>query len=340
MNIGIIYFFLLQRGCNKLKFSNVYNGTPKQKSMTTKSKAYIGHLMILATTIIYSFNTNFMKVVTPEWIHPNGLVLLRCAASVLGFWLISLLMPSSRRSAKPTRKDIGMMLLGGLLGLGGNLLLYINGLSLTGPIDAFVIRTTQPIIVIALGVIFLHAAFTKYKTFGILLGLAGALYASITPHAGVVKDSFGGDILVFSSSISYAFFLILIKPYTAKFDSVTVMKWMSLSSLVLTFPFGIYQVVHAPLFTGDAPLHIWLELVYTLVFATLIGYFLSVYALHYITPFVESAYRYLLPITGAAVSILLGLQKFSWHDPIALALIVFGFILINKKKKAKTSETR
>lgn len=47
-----------------------------------------------------------------------------------------------------------MMILGGILGLGGNLLFYINGLSLTGPIDAFVIRTTQPIIVIALAVIF------------------------------------------------------------------------------------------------------------------------------------------------------------------------------------------
>ena len=33
-----------------------------------KSKAYIGHLMILATTFIYSFNTNFMKVIIPEWI--------------------------------------------------------------------------------------------------------------------------------------------------------------------------------------------------------------------------------------------------------------------------------
>ena len=61
------------------------------------------------------------------------------------------------------------------------------------------------------------------------------------------------------------------------------------------------------------------------------GYFLSGYALNYITPFVESAYKYVLPVTGAAVSILMGLQKFSWHDPIALALIVTGFILINKK---------
>ena len=162
-----------------------------------KSQAYIGHLMILATTFIYSFNTNFMKVIIPEWIGPNGLVLLRCSASTLVFWLIGLYFPTSSDHPHPPKKEIGMMILGGILGLGGNLLFYINGLSLTGPIDAFVIRTTQPIIVIALAVIFLHTVFTKYKAFGILLGIAGALYASIMPHTGsLVKDSFGGDVLV------------------------------------------------------------------------------------------------------------------------------------------------
>lgn len=296
-----------------------------------KNKAYIGHLMIIATTFIYSFNTNFMKVVMPEWIRPDGLVLLRCAASVVGFWLISLFFRPAATAPKPGRKDILMMLLGGVLGLGGNLLLYINGLSLTGPIDAFVIRTTQPIIVIALSVIFLHAVFTKYKAIGIILGLAGALYASFMPHEGTIKDSFGGDVLVFLSSVSYSFFLIVIKPFTVKFDSVTVMKWMSLSAFIIALPFGFHQLILAPIFTGNAPLHIWLEVGYTLIIATMLGYFLSVNALNYITPFVESAYKYLLPITGAAVSILMGLQKFSWHDPIALALIVVGFILINRK---------
>lgn len=307
--------------------------------MMAKSRAYIGHLMILATTIIYSFNTNFMKVVMPEWIRPDGLVLLRCATSALCFWLIGLFMRSPRTTAKPQRKDVLMMMLGGILGLGGNLLLYINGLSLTGPIDAFVIQTTQPIMVIALGVIFLHAVFNKYKAFGILLGLGGALYASLTPHAGIVTDSFGGDVLVFCSSVSYSFFLVLIKPYTQKFDSVTVMKWMSLGAFILTLPFGIRQLTEAPVFSSHAPLHVWLELLYTLVFATLVGYFLSVYALRYISPFIESIYKYVLPITGAAVSILMGLQKFSWHDPIALGLIVVGFMLINKKNNKEKKRT-
>ena len=237
---------------------------------TQKPREIIGHLMVLSTIIIYSFNTNFMKILMPEWIGPHGLVLLRCTVMAAGFWLISLFIPTTAQ-AKPTKKDILMMMLGGVLGIGGNLLLYINGLNMTGPVDAFVIRTTQPIIVIGLAVLLLHASFNRYKAIGILLGLAGTVYVSITPHAGAVKDSLTGDILIFVSSVFNALYLILIKPYTRKFNSIIVMRWMSLAALIITFPFGIYQAIHAPLFSTAAPTHIWLELGFVLVFATMIA---------------------------------------------------------------------
>lgn len=60
---------------------------------------------------------------------------------------------------------------------------------------------------------------------------------------------------------------------------------MSLAAMLLALPFGMKQLIHAPLFYGHPPYPVWLELGYILVFATLIGYFLSVYALNYITPF-------------------------------------------------------
>lgn len=297
-----------------------------------KFGALTGHFMAFTVIIIYSFNTNFMKVLIPEWIGPEGLVLLRCTASLLCFGLLDLFV-SNGTSPRPEKKDILMMMLGGVLGMGGNLLLYLRGLSMTGPVDAFVIRTVQPIIVILFAVIFLHAVFTKYKAFGIFLGLAGTVYISIAPHFGSVHDSFRGDMIIFLSSVSYALFLILIKPYTYKFNAILVMKWMSLGAILLALPFGFRQLIEAPLFKGEAGIHIWLELGYTLLIATFIAYFLNLKALNYISPFIESVYIYLLPITGAAVSIAMGLQKFSWHDPIAFVLIVGGFIFINMKTK-------
>ena len=68
-----------------------------------KSQAYIGHLMILSTTFIYSFNTNFMKVIIPEWIGPNGLVTpLLCQHP--GFLANRPLFPDFFRSSAPPKK--------------------------------------------------------------------------------------------------------------------------------------------------------------------------------------------------------------------------------------------
>ena len=73
--------------------------------------------MVLSTIVIYSFNTNFMKILMPEWIGPHGLVLIRCTVMAFGFWIISLFIPANKQQAKPKRKDILMMMLGGLLGI-------------------------------------------------------------------------------------------------------------------------------------------------------------------------------------------------------------------------------
>ena len=63
-----------------------------------KSKAYIGHLMILATTFIYSFNTNFMKVI----IQRVGVTPLLCQHP--GFLANRPLFPDFFRSSAPPKK--------------------------------------------------------------------------------------------------------------------------------------------------------------------------------------------------------------------------------------------
>ena len=307
--------------------------------MKLSDKSLMGHLFAFSTILIASFNTNFMKVLLNDWIHANGLVLLRAIIATAGFWLISLLVPSKPGMPRPKRRDILIIMLGGALGMGINLLLYVQGLSMTGPIEALVIRTSQPIVVIALSAIFLNEAFSKDKAFGILLGMAGTIYISIAPHHEIAQNSWSGNALIFLSAISMALFLILVKPYTSKFDTLTVMKWMSLAMLLVSIPFGWDDLREARLFYEKADWHIYSELAFVVIMAGMVSYFLTVEALKYISPFIESTYIYVLPILGATVAIVLGLQHFSWHDPIAFALIVAGFILINRKKRTEHPAT-
>lgn len=306
---------------------------------TKHSKAIYGHLMVLGTILIYSFNTNFMKHVMPEWIGPYGLTLARCMACAIGFSVICLFLPKETRNAAKG-KDRWMLMLGGLIGMAGNMFFYILGISKTGPVDAFVIRVCQPIMVMALSILFLHQQLTWNKVVGICLGIGGTIYITSVPHSGLAEDSLLGDILVFTSSFMYAVYLILIKPYTTRFNSFVVLKWMSIAATIVIFPIGIDELIHAKAWTEPFHYEIWSEIAFTLIASTMIANLLTINALKYIPPFVDSAYIYLLPITGTIVSVEMGLQQFSWHDVFAFVLILSGFILINISKDSKILHPR
>ncbi|MEG0500110.1 MAG: DMT family transporter, partial [Rikenellaceae bacterium] len=200
-----------------------------------------------------------------------------------------------------------------------------------------VIRTLQPIIVIAIGALFFHNKISIYKIIGICLGIAGTVYISITPHHQGVQDSFLGDLFIFIATLFTAFYLIVIRPYAAKFKTVTIMKWMSLSSVVVCVPFGYRSLIEAPMFHNAFSWVVWGEFAYSLIFASMVAAFISVLSLRYISAFVKSTYIYLLPITGTLVAILLKIQYPTWHDPIAFVIILIGFALVNKKSKEKSS---
>lgn len=295
-----------------------------------KSKAYIGHILAFTAILIFSFNTNFMKSLMPTHIGAFGLVLARCIVGVIGFWIIGLFSHESKESA-PTRKEIWIMMLAGAMSIGGNLLFYLKGLELTGPIDATVIRTLQPIMVIAIAVLFFHKKVSIYKIVGICLGIIGTIYVSLSPHQHGVQDSFLGDMYILIATLFTAIYLIIIKPYATKFKTVTIMKWMSLSSLIVTLPIGYKSLIEAPMFHSSFSWVVWGEFAYSMIFASMVASFLSVLSLRYISAFVKSTYIYILPVTGTLVAILLGIQYPTWHDPIAFVIILIGFVLVNKK---------
>lgn len=299
-----------------------------------KSNSYIGHILALLVMIIYGFNTNFMKSLIPIHIGAFGLVFARCIISTFTFWFISLFVKEKADNHPPLADKIKIMI-AGALGIGINSLLYVKGLELSGPIDATVIRTLQPIMIIAITVMFFHAKVNHNKIIGIILGLIGTIYISVTPYNKSVDDSFYGNILIFMAAISVAIYLVVIKPYVAKYKSITIMKWLLLPSIFITMPFGFTELLTAPIFHEPFAIGAWSKLGFTLFFASIVAYLLSILALKYISVFVQSTYIYILPIATTLVAIVMKIQYPNWHDPIALGFILAGFIFINKKIKVK-----
>ena len=68
-------------------------------------KRLLALLAALGATTIYGLNHTIMKVIMPDFIQPNGLVLLRVIVGTFLFWGVSLFLPKERIEKKRLRTD-------------------------------------------------------------------------------------------------------------------------------------------------------------------------------------------------------------------------------------------
>lgn len=303
-----------------------------------KSKNYIGHILTLTTIIIYSFNTNAMKILVPNDIGANALVLLRAITMAVCYYIVSLFIKD--KGAKPTYKEKIEMMFLGLYGFGIQLICYVNGLELTGTIDTMVIRSFEPIMIIGIAAIFFKRKIQRNEIIGMILGVGGTVYISISPHTKGAEDSILGNSFVIISSFLAGAYLLFVKPYAEKFSIITLMKWVSFGAVIVTIPFGLARLIEAPILYRKFDWLDWGSIFYVTVITSFIGSWLAVISLRYMSALVKGAYFYLLPITGTLVTMMFKLQYPTWHDPIAFGIILAGFIVVNLKTKTKEEHIR
>lgn len=295
-------------------------------------KTLWGNLAVLATTFIYAFNTPFMKSLMPEWLNGWAYTVFRQFFAAAAFWILSFFLPRE----KVNKKHLFYLFIGGLFGLTINQIGYTVGLDYSGPIDATIIRTFTPIMVVILGAIFLHTRITVRMISGMVIGTLGALTAVIGSFSAHLSDpDLKGNLIILISVMSFSVYLIVVKPMLEFYSVTTIMKWMFTFALAFSLPAGLDNVIHSKIFTDTAPWHVYLRLGYSCLAATFLTYILNSYALRAISPLTESMYSYIQPIITSLVAIFLfGQDTLSWKDPLALVLIFTGFYLVEKKGKS------
>ena len=129
-----------------------------------------------------------------------------------------------------------------------------------------------------------------------------------------------GNFLFIVNSISYAYYLIIVKPMAEKYDLITLFKWLFLIGLIFNFPLGINQFLDV----DWASLPLWeavLPMVFVVVGTTCMTYFLNGYALSKITSTEVAVFMYLQPIIGILFAI------FTKSDTITLIMFVASVLI-------------
>ena len=290
---------------------------------------------MFAVTLIFGINIPLSKSLLPVWISPEGLTLSRIIFGAAIFWIASLFVPHE----KVTFKEHRFFLIGSLVGVVFNQGLFITGLNMTSPIDASIIITSGPLFAMIFAAFLLKEPITLLKVAGVVVGASGAIllvfngHHSSTAHA----SNLTGNLMVFGSSVIYAFYLVFTKPLTLRYSPITMMKWMFLYASIFVAPFYYRQVLSAPGYTHPEKTAV-LQMLYTLCFATFLAYLLIPMAQQRIRPTTISMYNNFQPLVASIVAVSVGMDHFSVIKGLSALLIFAGVYLVTRSKARAENE--
>lgn len=295
-----------------------------------------GHLLILAANILFAINMPVSKYLLPLHVTPEALTIMRMAFAAVMFWISSLFVPYQ----KVTPKDLGLLFVCALCGVGFNQGLFIWGLTSTSPVDASIIATGVPIFVMLLAALILKEPITGKKAAGVLVGVAGAVSLILQANrSGGGESSLAGNLMITFSGFIYSIYLVLSKPLTSRYSAVTMMKWMFLFSTLSVMPFTLGQLWQSPAFHHATPDYAELgALLFVLFGATFIPYLLIPMSLKRIRPTTVSMYNYVQPLVASFIAVLAGQDSLSLWKFVSAALVFLGVYLVTQSKSREEIE--
>ncbi len=277
-----------------------------------------------AANLIFGINFVVAKSIMPDFMLPRAVIFIRVFGASLIFWLISLFY----KQEKVSPKDFQTMAVASIFGVAINQIMFFEGLNLSTPINASIIMLSVPLGVLIFSRLLFKEAITRIKVTGIVLGISGAIYLILSGGSMEFnKDTSLGNLLNLINAASYAFFLVMIKPLMSKYHPFTVMRWVFLFGTVVVMPFTTHVFLETDF--AAIPWNIWLNIIYVIVFTTVLAYFLNNYSLLHISPTVNSTFIYLQPVFASLIAILFGKDKLGWHFILPVILIFTGVYLVS-----------
>ena len=298
--------------------------------MNSKWKA---HAALLGAKLIYGANYSLAKEVMPQYIGPSGMIVMRVLGAILLFGLFWSFKPEI-----PRKEDLLRFLLCAMTGVAVNQIMFFEGLNLTTPIQASIILTANPILVLISAAIIAKERITWAKSIGILLGLIGAAILILRrDNTAVGNNVMLGNFFVFINAVSYSVYLVLVRKLMRTYRVITVMFWVFLPGLILVLPFGWQEFSIVEWTT--IPTNALLILGFIIVGTTFLAYLLNAYALVTVSASVVSAYVYLQPFIAAAIAIAIGKDQLDVRMIVSALLVFAGVYLVSKLPASARSES-
>lgn len=270
-------------------------------------------LSLVVVSAIWGVASPVIKV-TLNYIPPFSFLMIRfLIASLILYFMVDWKKGYLKHLGK---KGLVNALLIGVLGSSVNLGLLFWGINFTSSIEATIIYSMAPILIILGGVLFLKEKIESYELAGLLIALAGFGLIIIKPllmDRSEVSISFEGNILVVLSTVAWASYALLSKNVFnhdktgQKYSPVFITFITFFAGAISLLPFGIYEILTTPIdFAKATP-----GILYMTIASTVIAYTLYEFGVKKIEVSETAIFQYLQPLFTIPVAIMFLNEQFS-----------------------------
>ena len=225
-----------------------------------------------------------------------------------------------------------LALLSILLWFGGNALLFLS-LQFTIAINAAVINSVEPVIILILAWVLFRDEFTKRQAIGAVLSLGGVL---ILIAAGSLERLLGlnfnlGDIIVFCAYISWGLYAVLLRKLPKELDPIVVVTLMlGFGIPILFLPYLIESFYFRPIQLN------WLTfgtITYLGLFSGAISMIGWVYGIKTLGPIRAGQFLHLIPAFTIVLAILVLGESLKNYHLFGIIFIVVGIYLASIRQR-------
>jgi len=289
------------------------------------------HAALFLVALIYAANYSLSKDVMPRYLSPFGIVTLRIVGATVFFAIVKFFVAPQDKIRG--RADTIRSILCGICGIGVNQLLFFSGLNLTSPINASLLQTFAPIVVVVASAFLLSEKITLPRVLGIAVGMLGAalLILSRDVQAAVYPRATLGNVFILLNATVFGIYLVIVTPLMRKYHAFTVLGRSFLVGAFIAVPFGWRDVLTANY--ASFPAYIWAEIAYMVICLTILAYLLNNWALKYASPALLGVYIYLQPVLAVLIAVGLGKDHLTWGKAGQAVLIFLGVWLVSRKPR-------
>lgn len=301
--------------------------------MNSDSKRILaGNLACFGAYHIFGFNIIFCKnIANNGMVSPMALFCMRSIGALALFWILSAF---TGRGERICIKDIWKVAVASFLGLFLTQFSFLKAITMTTALDASILSLLSPIMAMIVAAIVLKDRITVHGVTGLAISLAGVVFLvlnTVSVHTGADSTTLGGILLMLVNTLSFACYVGVFKPLIQKYSVVTFMKWMFLFSTLYALPFGLKDLaaIQYPSIPGAI---VW-QILFVVVAATFISYFLIPIGQKRIKPMLVCMYSYVQPVIAMCISLAAGMDTMSWAKGLATLLVFAGVSMVNFSPK-------